>query len=109
MAPPPGCRLGSGPKDNLETPELLSRGTCFVVPAPVVLLRKFAGAASSFAPPALLEATEDAADPPVRFRLRTVTEDGMAIEDLGDARGGVVMGAGSLERAECTRASSRCI
>lgn len=28
---------------------------------------------------------------------------------LGDARGGVCVGAGSLDRAECTRASKRCI
>ena len=51
---------------------------------------------------------------PVRLRLdRTVTLDGITCpkaEPLrGDARGGVVIGAGSFDLAECTRASSFCI
>lgn len=46
--------------------------------------------------------------------LRTVTDDGMngwLIAELvrGDARGGVSTGAGSRDRADCTRSSSFCI
>ena len=53
--------------------------------------------------------------PPVRFfGLRTVTDAGMAwcpMADAlrGDARGGVCTGAGSFDRADCTRCSSFCI
>jgi hypothetical protein len=51
----------------------------------------------------------------VRFRaLRTVTVAGMYVPLMaesgrGEARGGVEVGAGSLDRADCTRCSSRCI
>ena len=51
---------------------------------------------------------------PVRLRPeRTVTLDGMlwprAEPLLGDARGGVVIGAGSFDLAECRRSSNFCI
>jgi len=57
---------------------------------------------------------DEALLPLVRFRLlRTVTVAGMwlsaAEPDRGDARGGVAVGAGSLDRAEWTRSSSFCI
>lgn len=55
---------------------------------------------------------EEAMEPMVRLRLRTVTVDGTAppmTDERGDALGGVLTGAGSLERADCTRASRRCI
>lgn len=51
----------------------------------------------------------------VRLReLRTVTVEGMwdwfsAEPGRGEARGGLEVGAGSLDRAECTRCSSFCI
>ena len=57
-------------------------------------------------------ATDDVVDPIVRFRERTVTVAGTVAplaENRGEARGGVLVGAGSLDRADCTRASSRCI
>lgn len=57
-------------------------------------------------------ATEEVVEPIVRFRERTVTVDGTCTpmpDDLGDARGGVWVGAGSLDRAFWTRASRRCI
>ena len=47
-------------------------------------------------------ATDEAVEPIVRFRERTVTVEGTLTplkDDLGDARGGVLVGAGSLERA----------
>jgi len=58
---------------------------------------------------AKLAALEEAVEPVVRLRLRIVMLDG--IMPPGDERGGVSAGggAGSLERADCTRASSRCI
>lgn len=40
---------------------------------------------------------------------RTVTEEGMSRSERGEARGGVVVGAGSLECARWTRCSSVCI
>jgi hypothetical protein len=55
-----------------------------------------------------LVTTELAAEPGARFLLLIVTVDGTE-EPMGDALGGVAVGAGNFERAECTRASSRCI
>lgn len=52
---------------------------------------------------------EDAVEPTVRFLERIVTFDELITDERGEARGGVDTGPGSLERAECTRASSRCI
>ncbi|MDU7307036.1 MAG: hypothetical protein E7L41_22005 [Escherichia coli] len=57
-------------------------------------------------------AKDEAADPFVRFRDRIVTDAGTldaVLADLGDALGGVLVGAGSFDRADCTLASSRCI
>ena len=51
----------------------------------------------------------DAVDPTVRLRLRIVTVDGTLTEERGEARGGVLTGAGSFERADWTRASRRAI
>jgi hypothetical protein len=53
----------------------------------------------------------DALLPAVRLRLRMVMLDGMptVVELRGLARGGVLTGAGSFERADCTRCSRRCI
>lgn len=52
--------------------------------------------------------------PPVLFLLLMVMLDGMLLcpkadPGRGDARGGVLTGAGNLDRADCTRCSSRCI
>jgi hypothetical protein len=60
---------------------------------------------------AKLAALEEAVEPVVRLRLRMVMLDGIIMGPPGDERGGVLAGggAGSLERADCTRASSRCI
>lgn len=51
----------------------------------------------------------DEVEPVVRFRLRIVTVEGTETEERGEARGGVLTGAGSLERADWTRASRRAI
>lgn len=67
--------------------------------------RKFVGVASS--PPDETDAVV------VRFRERIVTVAGTALgpflADLGETWSGLVVGPGSLERADCTLASSRCI
>lgn len=100
-------RFGSGPKDSLLTPEVLSLGTWLGLED--VEDRKLVGVVSS---PATLPARdEEAVDPRVRFRERIVTVDGTvgAPAVRGEARGGVCVGAGSLDRTECTLASSRCI
>jgi hypothetical protein len=96
-----GPRLGRGPgpKESLLIPEVLSLGT-WLLPDTDEL--KFVGVVSS-------PATDEAVDPAVRFLERTVTVDGTIAPLRGEARGGVWVGAGSLERAECTLASSRCI
>lgn len=58
--------------------------------------------------------------PVLRFLERRVTEEGMAVVGVGtwvpraevgrgDARGGVLTGPGSLERADWTRSSRFCI
>lgn len=56
---------------------------------------------------------EPVVDPTVRLRERIVTVAGTLeapwIDERGEARGGVLVGPGSFERADCTRASSRCI
>ena len=57
---------------------------------------------------------EDTLLPPVRFLLlRIVMVFGMDFSSeeplLGDVPGGVLVGAGSLDRTECTLCSSRCI
>ncbi len=56
---------------------------------------------------------EEAVEPMVRLRDRTVTVEGTVapptMEDRGEPLGGVLTGAGSFERADCTRASRRCI
>jgi hypothetical protein len=100
---PPGFRFGSGPNDSRLTPDVLSRGTCLDVDAAWVLV----GVVSSPC------TDEDAVEPIVRFRDRIVTLDGTlwapCTEDRGDARGGVLTGAGSFDLADCTRASNRCI
>lgn len=96
-----GFRLGRGPNDNLLTPDVLRRGTCF----DVVLAEKLDGVSSP--------RTEEAVEPVGRLRERIVTVEGTLwtplTEDRGDARGGVVTGAGSFDRALWTRASRRCI
>lgn len=99
-----GPRFGRGPKDRRLTLDSLSRGTWLLPPIEV---RKLVGVVSS-------PATDDVAEPIVRFRERTVTVDGTPLaalltDCLGDARGGVCVGAGNLDRADCTRASKRCI
>lgn len=73
-------------------PDALSRGTC--LPArPVVV--ECVGVSSA--------TVDEVVEPAVRFRLRIVTVDGtLAVPPSnarGDARGGVDVGAGSLERA----------
>lgn len=55
----------------------------------------------------VLVAVDDTDDTP-RLRVLIVTLLLLAT-DLGEARGGVTVGAGSLERADWTRASRRCI
>jgi hypothetical protein len=66
------------------------------------------------------EATPEMVLPVLRFLLRTVTEEGMTVAvtegwwpraepERGEARGGVLTGPGSLERAVWTRASRFCI
>lgn len=87
-----GPRLGRGPgpKDSLLIPDVLSLGT-WLLPDTEEL--KFVGVVSS-------PTTDEAADPVVRFLERTVTVDGTAAPLRGEARGGVYVGAGSLERAD---------
>jgi hypothetical protein len=128
-------RFGKGPKERRLTPaepEVLSRGTWDFVVVELRLLRKsvvevsarrgLVGVASSVSAAAGLrllatvDATEEAVLPIVRLRLRIVTVDGTAAAALllwmelrGEARGGVATGAGSLERADWTRASRRAI
>jgi hypothetical protein len=83
--------FGNGPNDRRETPDVLSRGTCFFTPLATEVC---VGVSSA--------TTDEAVEPTVRFRLRIVTEDGMwpaPTDERGDARGGVDIGAGSLERA----------
>lgn len=70
------------------------------------VLRCMVGVASS---PAALPATLEAVEPVARLRLRIVTVEGTLTEDRGENFGGVLTGAGSLDRADCTRASRRCI
>ena len=81
-------------------PVVERRETCFVEPTEGVLSLSDAPEAAEIVLPV------------VRLRLRMVTEDGMYVcnvEFRGDDLGGVEIGAGSLERAECTRCSRRCI
>lgn len=84
-------RFGSGPKDRRDTPDVLRRGTCFPGrPMPV----DWDGVSSA--------RVDEVVEPVVRFRLLIVTVDGTLVLpriDRGEARGGVVVGAGSLERA----------
>jgi len=97
-----GPRLGRGPNESLLMPEVLSLGTWLF---PDVDALKFVGVVSS-------PATDDAVEPAVRFLERTVTVDGTTpplIAFRGEARGGVCVGAGSLDRADCTLCSRRCI
>jgi hypothetical protein len=98
-----GARFGSGPKDSLLTPEVLSLGTW---PDFDVEERKFVGVVSS-------PACDEAVEPAARLRERIVTVEGTPppsfAADLGDARGGVFAGPGSFDRTDCTRASKRCI
>lgn len=42
-------------------------------------------------------------------KLEPPLGDGTLVVPRGEARGGVLVGAGSLDRAECTRSSSFCI
>lgn len=108
-----GLRLGRGPKERRETPEVLRRGTCLLV-LEEKLARESDGAWRDWegvmSEPARLVALEEAVEPTVRLRLRMVTVDGTAMP-RGEERGGVLVDpvAGSLERADWTRASSRCI
>ena len=102
-----GLRFGSGPKERRETPEVLSRETCLF--ALVMLLRRWCACVGVASSPTTLLATLDAVDPTLRLRLRIVTVEGTAIEVRGDDFGGVLTGPGSFERADCTRASRRCI
>ncbi|KAI6766956.1 hypothetical protein HG531_011316 [Fusarium graminearum] len=96
-------RFGNGPNDRRLTPDVLSRGTWLPLGVDVGIL---VGVGSS-------PVTEDAAEPLVRLRDLIVIEAGMLVAlytlVLGEARGGVRVGPGSLDRTECTRASSRCI
>lgn len=89
-----GPRFGRGPKDSLLTPDILSRGRCR--PPLVLLLKPLpVGVASSGV---VLVAVDDTDDTP-RLRVLIVTLLLLAT-DLGEARGGVTVGAGSFERAE---------
>jgi len=94
-------------------PNVLSRGICLLV-AVAVLEKLLRGAweedVDLESSPKLNEEME-AVDPTVRFRLRMVTDVGTTlIGPRGDARGGVLTGfGGNLDRADCTRASRRCI
>lgn len=80
-------RFGSGPNDKRLIPDVDIRETCLVV-----------GVVSSAAVDVLLLLT---VLPTALLRLRMVTLGGMkACPFLGDARGGVFTGAGSLDLAE---------
>lgn len=92
-------RLGRGPKDSLLMPDVDSLATCFVVDWGV----------SSAAIEELLTVL-----PPVRFLLLMVTLAGMKSRLIvaplrGEARGGVLTGAGNFDLADWTRCSSLCI
>lgn len=77
-----GPRFGRGPKERRPTLDSLSLGTWLLV---FVDARWLVGVVSS-------PATEDAVEPMVRLRERTVTVDGTLApltDDRGEARGGV--------------------
>ena len=87
---------GLGPYESLLMPDVLSLGTWLLPEMDEVI---FVGVVSS---PATYE-------PVVRFLERIVTVDGTTPKPLGEALGGVLVGAGSLDRADWTLASRRCI
>ena len=76
-----GPRFGRGPNDKRLTRDSLSRGTWLL---PLIEARRFVGVVSS-------PAADEAVEPMVRLRLRTVTVEGMTLEAAprGEARGGV--------------------
>lgn len=95
-------RLGRGPKERREMPDVERRATCLED-------EDCEGVLSSVRTEEVL-----AVLPMVRLRLRIVTLEGMWVWPIaeplrGEARGGVLMGAGSFERADWTRCSSFCI
>lgn len=94
--------MGTGPNDSLLTPDVLRRGTW---PPFTLLLNPVPVGVESVV---VLVVTDDT-DPGPRLRDRIVILPGSINEGRGDARGGVIVGPGSLERADCTRASRRCI
>jgi hypothetical protein len=91
-------RFGTGPKDRRLIPDVDSLVTCLVEE----------GVSSAAADELLVVLAL------VRFLLLIVTLDGMkfwpkADRFRGEARGGVLTGAGSFDLADCTRCSSLCI
>jgi len=92
----PGLRFGKGPKESRDTPDVLSRGTCLLLAA-VLLLRKSDACDEGVSSPATLD---EALEPTVRLRLLIVTVDGTPGWGLGDIRGGVFAPPGSFDRAE---------
>ena len=105
-------RFGSGPNESRLTPEVLSLGTCFVVAAATPAARALVGVVSSPCTDGVPIDERPVVVVP-RLRERMVTLDGTLCapcnDERGEDRGGVLTGAGSLERADCTRASRRCI
>lgn len=79
------ARLGTGPKERRETPDVLSRVRWWLIDSEGVS-----------------SVTDDADEPTVRLRERIVTVEGIEVSpltDRGDTFGGVKVGAGSFERA----------
>jgi len=89
-------REGKGPKERRLMPEVERRATCFVVPG-VEVSSWTGGPGMEF---------EEVVLPVVRLRLRMVMLEGIPTAPRalgiirGEERGGVLIGAGSLERAD---------
>lgn len=97
-----GPRLGRGPNESLLMPELLNLG----IWAPLLTLLLNAWPRGVVSSGVSLLVVEDETDDTPRLR-RTLPL--LMTEPRGEARGGLVVGAGNFERTDCTRASRRCI
>lgn len=87
-------------------PELLSLGRWAPPLIPLLLGPRLKGVKSSGLS---LLVFEDETDDTPRLRVLNARLLLLVTEDMGEPRGGVVLGAGNFERTDCTRASRRCI